>query len=288
MVPKGRWLLRDRGDWRARSAVPLRLRGKRQVRKPWRAQGRSLATDATEAAPDLLVARRERGIPVDIIDLRGYRFVTTSEIEGGRKMDAGLMKRIVGEDTLKARAMRQNFESFRNVTHLWMAANDRPQVDGTDEAVWRRIRMVPFAVTIPPEQRDPYLIAKLLQERDGILRWIVDGCLAYRREGLVPPQGVAAATDDYRADSNPLKDWAEACCVLEVRATATSESLHASYANWCGESRYRGKPIPSRSPKWGASLASLGCQSGRESIDGEKQRVWQGIRLSDVVPGATI
>jgi len=82
---------------------------------------------ATEAAPDLLVARRERGISVDVADLRGYRFVTTTEVEGGRKMATDVMKRITGERRLKARKMRQNFEEFENVTKLWMAANDRPR-----------------------------------------------------------------------------------------------------------------------------------------------------------------
>jgi putative DNA primase/helicase len=222
---------------------------------------------------------------VDIIDLRGFRFVTTSEIEGGRKMATDVMKRVVGDDELKARKMRQNFESFRNVTHLWMAANDRPQVDGLDEAIWRRIRMLPFTVTIPPEDRDPRLIEKLLRERDGILGWLIDGCLKYRAEGLVPPAGVAAATDEYRSESNPLLAWCEGCCALEAEATTSSEALHGSYLAWCAESRYRGKPLSSKSPKWGAALASLGAQGEREYLDGHRQRVWKGIRPNDVPPG---
>jgi len=67
------------------------------------------------------------------------------------------MKRITGESRLKARKMRQDFESFRNVTKLWMAANDRPRVDGLDEAIWRRVRLIPFEVTIPASERDPAL-----------------------------------------------------------------------------------------------------------------------------------
>ena len=150
--------------------------------------------------------------------------------------------------------MRQDFVQFRNVTHLWMVGNDRPQVDGTDEAIFRRFRLLPFTVTIPPDKRDPYLIEKLLRERDGILRWIVAGCLAYRRDGLTPPQGIAAATDDYRKDSNPLLAWSEECCEFDTAASETSAGLHDSYAKWSAEDRYRKKPLSIKSPKWGTAL----------------------------------
>jgi putative DNA primase/helicase len=235
---------------------------------------------ACEAAPDLLVARYERGIPVDIIDLRGYRFVTTSEIEGGRKMATDVMKRITGDDELKARKMRQNFESFRNVTHLWMAANDKPQVDGLDESIWRRIRMLPFTVTIPPEQRDPRLIEKLLQERDGILGWLVDGCLKYQAEGLQAPAGVEAATDEYRNESNPLAAWAEDRCTLEPEASTSSDALHANYVEWIRLDKYRGKPISSKQAKWGAGLKNLDCKSVRIGPKDERAAAWSGIRLN--------
>ena len=93
--------------------------------------------------------------------------------------------------------MRQDYESFRNVTKLWMAANDRPQVDGSDEAIWRRVRLISFDVTIPASQRDPGLQTKLFEEeRDGTLGWLIEGCLAYQAEGLNPPADVVANTDE--------------------------------------------------------------------------------------------
>jgi putative DNA primase/helicase len=239
---------------------------------------------ADEAAPELLKARRERGIPTDIFDLRGLRFVTTSEVGGDWKMADDVVKRLTGDDTLKARRMRHDFESFRNVTHLWLAANDKPKVDGLDEAIWRRIRLLPFTVTIPAADRDPRLIEKLLQERDGILWWLVQGCLAYQREGLVPPAGVAAATDDYRSESNPLLAWSEASCTAEADAMTSGEALHGSYVAWCGEDRYRGKPLSIRDRKWGAGLAGLGYRSKRT----KDFRGWEGVRLNEVEPGVVV
>jgi putative DNA primase/helicase len=235
---------------------------------------------ATEAAPDLLVARRERGIPVDVADLRGFRFVTTTEVEGGRRMATDVMKRITGESRLKARKMRQNYESFPNVTKLWMAANDRPQVDGLDEAIWRRVRLIPFEVTIPFERRDPYLIATLLEERDGILAWAVEGCLAWQRDGLQPPEAVMAATEEYREDSNPLRDWIESDCELEADAITPASVLRDSYEGWCRITRTR--PLP-RGNKWTAALERLGCSQpgsdGRAVIGGKQVRAWRGVRL---------
>jgi putative DNA primase/helicase len=230
---------------------------------------------ATEAAPDLLVARRERGIPVDVADLRGYRFVTTTEVEGGRQMASDVMKRITGEPRLKARKMRQDFESFVNVTKLWMAANDRPRVDGLDEAIWRRIRLIPFDVTIPPVERDPDLMRKLLEERDGILTWAIEGCLAYGRDGLIPPPAVMAATDEYRSDSNPLLEWVDADCELDATASTGRAALRESYERYC--KRTYAKPVPARSSKWAAALEELGCRIEREG----GARVWGGIKLTD-------
>jgi len=231
---------------------------------------------ATEAAPDLLVARRERGIPVDVADLRGFRFVTTTEVEGGQRMATDVMKRITGEPRLKARKMRQNFESFRNVTKLWMAANDRPQVDGLDEAIWRRLRLIPFTVTIPADKRDPYLISKLLEERDGILAWAVEGCVAWQAEGLTPPAAVMAATEEYREESNPLLDWFESECERDDEAMTPASVLRENYEKWCALTRSRRVP---RGAKWTAALGSLGCSEGRRYIDGRQVRAWQGVRL---------
>lgn len=238
---------------------------------------------ATEAAPDLLVARRERGIPVDVADLRGYRFVTTTEVEGGRRMATDVMKRITGEPRLKARRMRQDFESFRNVTTLWMAANDRPQVDGLDEAIWRRVRLIPFTVTIAPDKRDPFLAHTLLKERNAILRWAVQGCLAWQDEGLTPPDAVMSATDEYRDESNPIAEWIESECELDPDAVTAGSDLRGSYERWATVTRSRKVP---NGAKWTAALGSLGVhrptdadEQGRVYRNGRLAREWQGIRV---------
>lgn len=237
--------------------------------------GDVLGDYASEAPPDLLAHRRERGIPADVANLRGFRFVTTTEVEDGRRMASDLMKRITGERRLKARRLYQDFEGFENVTKLWMAGNDRPQVDGLDEAVWRRIRLIPFEVVIPAARRNPNLHGDLLAERDGLLRWMVDGLMAYHRDGLTPPAAVQVATDGYRADSNPLLEWADSECELDSSAWTSTADLRESYERHC---RGRVRPIPARSRKWAEGLRSLGCSDERASDRGQA-RGWAGIKL---------
>jgi len=157
-----------------------------------------------------------------------------------------------------------------------MAANDRPQVDGLDEAIWRRLRLIPFSVTIPAERRDPYLIAKLLEERDAIMAWAVAGCLAWQAEGLAAPAAVLAATDEYRADSNPLLEWFESECERDDEASAPASELRDAYEKWCAMTRTRKLP---RGSKWTAALASLGLLDERPYIDGRQVRSWTGVRL---------
>jgi P4 family phage/plasmid primase-like protien len=105
--------------------------------------------------------------------------------------------------------MRRDPIEFENVSKICLAANHKPEVRGQGYAMWRRIKLIPFNVTIPRERQDANLGEKLSQERAGILGWLVEGCLAYQREGLGEPAVIRAATAEYRDESNQLRDWLE-------------------------------------------------------------------------------
>lgn len=232
---------------------------------------------ATEAPPGLLVARRgDDEHPTAIAGLRGYRFVTTQEIEEGQRMASGLLKRITGEPELTARKLYRDFETFPNVSKLWMAANDKPEVNGLDEAVWRRIRLLPFTVTIPEGERDPGLTSKLLAEADGILGWMVEGLRAYHAEGLAPPPAVRVATDEYREESNPLREWVEDACELEPDAVTPARELRDAYEAWA--IRHRRKRVGANG-NWSKALSGLGCTDERTRTG----RRWLGIRLREPI-----
>jgi P4 family phage/plasmid primase-like protien len=188
---------------------------------------------ARSAAPDLLLAKHGETHPTEVADLEGARLVVCQEVEEGRAWAESTIKRLTGGDRITARRMRQDFYSFAPSHKLVVAANTKPTVRGTDEAIWRRMRLVPFDVTIPEAERDKSLVSKLIEERAGILRWAVDGCLAWQREGLGEPEAVAAATADYRADQDVLGTWIDEECTLFSEAWCATAALYANYSSWC-------------------------------------------------------
>jgi putative DNA primase/helicase len=115
---------------------------------------------------------------------------------------------------------------------LWIRGNYKPRIRGTDEAIWRRIRLIPFLVQIPGAELDPKLLERLKAELPGVLRWAVNGCLAWQSDGLKPPVAVTGATDEYRADSDETGQFMDECCVLSSNAKVGSGALHHEYRAW--------------------------------------------------------
>lgn len=157
---------------------------------------RTMLGDYSQQAPsDLLLAKRGGGIPNDVARLPGARFVTVSETDEGRQLAEETFKRLTGEDRVTARYLYGEFFEFTPVAKFWLATNHKPEVKGAGEALWRRIHLVPFTVTIPEGQRDRRLTAKLRKELPGILRWAVEGCRQWREQGGFTVPGGSAQGD---------------------------------------------------------------------------------------------
>src|SRR5439155_19290857 len=149
---------------------------------------------------------------------------------------------------------------------------------GTDNAIWRRVRLVPFTVTIPPEERDPELPDKLLEERAGILAWAVEGCAEWQRIGLDPPEDVRAATDAYRKDMDVLGGFISDRCNVAPQARATAGALYETYLTWAHQA---GEKAVSRRA-FGLALAERGFEQSRHGK--AREREWTGIGLAEVTP----
>jgi len=162
----------------------------------------ALGEYASMASLDTFLARARGGqIRNDIARLDGVRFVAASECNSGDVLDAAQVKAMTGGDIVVARNLRQDLFEFRPKCKIWMATNHRPLVAADDDAVWRRILEVPFTSQVCESDRSA-AIKNQLQDIDlvgpAILRWAVDGCLAWQRRQLDPPEEVQAATRAYR------------------------------------------------------------------------------------------
>jgi putative DNA primase/helicase len=125
-----------------------------------------------------------------------------------------------------------------------------------DEAIWRRIRVIEFPVTIPPEEQDKGLAGRLISELPGILLWTLEGLLEWRKTGLAPPASVLQSTQKYRDDNNSVGQWIESACFLNPKLRTSMKDLHESYCSWCDSSSL--EPLPSS--LFGKELTRLGYE----------------------------
>jgi putative DNA primase/helicase len=195
----------------------------------------ALLEDYAQSTPSasLLAKDRHDGIPNDIARLRGARLVTAVEIGQGKQLNEELIKRLTGQDTLTARFLHAEFFDFRAEFKLFIACNHLPAIKGTDHAIWRRIRLIPFTVTIPETEQDKDLPVKLRAELPGILAWAVRGCLAWQQDSLGAPDAVIQATADYRADMDVVGRFIEECCLVSPHVRVKASALYEAYKQWC-------------------------------------------------------
>lgn len=188
---------------------------------------------AGQAAPSLLMARAGGSEhPTEVADLEGTRLAVASETEEGAMLKVQTVKRLTGDKQVKARKMRQDFYTFLRTWKLIIVTNNPPAIRETTNAIWRRVRIVPFTVTIPVAERDPHLLEKLEAERSGILNWCIAGCLDWQRNGMQTPNEVMLATEDYQRDQDVLSVFVEERCTVADDAKVRPMELFAEYVTW--------------------------------------------------------
>jgi P4 family phage/plasmid primase-like protien len=168
--------------------------------------------------------------PTEIAVLRGARMALCSEVDSGRRWNEARLKRLSGGDPITARLINRDPFEFQPTHKLIMLANVKPGLRTVDEAIRRRIHLIEFNQTIPPEERDPTLPEKLKAEAGGILTWALVGCLDWRDGGLRPPQSVLDATDRYLDQQDAVAEWMRDCCRPLGQMTLTA--AHAAYRVW--------------------------------------------------------
>lgn len=194
---------------------------------------------ASTAAPGLLVAKFGNNSSVGEADLMGRRLVVVSETGENEKLNEEQVKRLTSREPIKARRLYQQLMQF-NPTHLiLLQTNHKPRVAGTDHGIWRRLKLIPFLVTIQEGMRDANLGEKLRLEYAGLLSWMVEGWKKYQAGGLPIPRAVEAATAEYRSASDKIGMFISDCCCVGPQHQCTTEQLYKAYERWCVEENER-------------------------------------------------
>ena len=226
---------------------------------------------ATVAPMDTFMATTGDRHPTDMAGLRGARIVTSIETEQGSRWAESKLKALTGGDRITARFMRQDFFEFTPQFKLLVAGNHKPSIRNVDEAMRRRLHMVPFTVTIPRAQRDKRLPERLLAECDGILAWALQGCLEWQQTGLKPPATVLAATDEYFEAEDALGRWLQERCELGASFIEPTALLYASWKAWAEA----GGEFVGSIKRFSENLTNRGLAQHRE----DNARRFRGIRL---------
>ncbi|HET6464905.1 MAG TPA: phage/plasmid primase, P4 family [Nitrospiria bacterium] len=233
---------------------------------------------ALQASFETFLLRDRGAIPNDLARLKGARLVSAIEADAGRRLAESTVKQLTGQDRVTARFLHAEYFEFTPQFKLWLAANHKPDIRGTDDAIWRRIMLIPFRVKIPESERDAKLSEHLKAELPGLLAWAVKGCLAWQDFGLLPPDEVKKATQKYRDEMDILGEFLEESCILEPDAEEMSADLYKSYTTWAEASGILKKHVMTKT-KLGLCLAERGFEDGR--VKG--QRIWKGLRLKSPV-----
>jgi putative DNA primase/helicase len=222
----------------------------------------------------------------DLVPLIGARMVRASEPEEGERMQEAKIKELTGGEPILIRALNEDFLEVTPKFKLTISGNHKPEIRGNDDGIWRRMMLVPFDVQIPAAERDPALVEKLWQEREGILQWAVEGLLDYLELGLREPDAVLAATTEYREESDPLGNFLADCCIGTGDASDNilSADLTRAFNFWlvsAGGEMWKGTTIQRQLAKkakgWRHPKTGNGMTKAKSSLS-----QYEGIRFTDV------
>jgi putative DNA primase/helicase len=187
---------------------------------------------AKTAPIEILLDSKNERHPTELAGLQGARLVTAVETEDGRRWSESRVKMLTGGDPVPARYMHQDFFEYTPQFKLIISGNHKPGLRTVDEAMRRRINLLPFTVTIPDSERDDDLREKLRGEWPGILQWAIEGCLAWQRDGLSAPQAVRDATADYLATEDAMARWREERCEESASSWESTAALFKDWREW--------------------------------------------------------
>jgi putative DNA primase/helicase len=231
---------------------------------------------AATAPMDTFASSRGDKHPTDLAGLMGARLVTATETQAGRSWDEQRIKAITGGDRMRARFMRQDFVEFTPRFKLILVGNHEPQIENVDEAMRRRIHIVPF--TYRPPKPDLQLPEKLEAEYPQILRWMIDGCLLWQAEGLEPPEAVLLRTQQYFEEEDRPRQWLEDNCIVGEGTMAAADA-YRSWKLWCMKQGEESGTQRDFTKSLRPLESEYGFQYKRVGPTDRRVRGWHGVSL---------
>lgn len=237
---------------------------------------RLLGNYARNTPVETLLDKKKGGeIPIDVARLDGPRLVTAKEVDRGRRLSESLIKELTGQDTVTARFLYGEYFDFVPRFKLFLCTNHKPIIRGTDNAIWRRIKLIRFPVQFPEDQWDRELPDKLWAEAPGILNWLVEGCLGWQNVGLDVPEEVRETTAEFRAEMDMLADFLADRCIIAPDNSAWAKGLYESYEDWA-EDQGLSEKERMRQRSFGMSLSERGFRRKRST---HGRYLWHGLGL---------
>jgi P4 family phage/plasmid primase-like protien len=227
---------------------------------------------AMKCPPDMLMTRKDNAHPTDRTDLFRKRLVVAIESETGRRLNETMVKELTGGDRIRARRMREDNWEFQPTHTLIMATNHKPVIRGTDRGIWRRLKLIPFTVSVDGDQDDKRMPEKLRQERPGILAWCVRGCLEWQEKGLDEPEAVKEATEGYRREQDVLADFLEEHTLQGTQCRVRCGELYARYK----QEAEKGNQFAMSLTAFGEAMRERGFETQKSSV-----KWYLGIALRD-------
>lgn len=232
---------------------------------------------ARQIQAETLLMKRGGSISNDIAGLVGIRFIAASEIEEGRSLGESLVKQLTGGDKVNVRFLYSEYFEFLPKFKICMAANHLPLIQGTDHAIWSRVKLLPFDVIIPEEEQDKQLGEKLRDEAAGILAWLVEGCRQWQAGGLAEPGTIREATAHYRSEMDSFGAFLASQCVKDPRAFAGATELYEAYDEWCRS--VNEDPLSQKA--FGTKLTRAGFPADQKGPGGRTRRLGIGVKAVD-------
>jgi putative DNA primase/helicase len=233
-----------------------------------------LGSYAVQVQPDILMASKQSNggaATPQLVHLKGARFIAACETEEGMRLSESLVKQLTGGDAITARQLYGTPFTFELEGKFFISGNYRPVIRGDDLGIWRRIVLIPFDTTFPPDKQDRNLAEKLRAEFPGILNWALDGVRSYRLHGLSRPARIAREVEAYRSAMDIVAQWLDDCCTVEATSKVRANDAYENYATWV-------KSIgqaPVSQVRLSEKLADRGFRKARD----RKGNCYQGLRL---------